>query len=161
MKHGVIEFVKAFGRRLAKENIRVDAICPGPVDTPMLRVFVARPDQQSTHGFDREQLVARRGDTIPMGRPGSPMGRPGRPEEIDVLEAFIVDLNGQLRGKWVPVRSAAKVMKGQLRFPSSSFSLDVWGNEVPASGIGAATGSPIERLNFRRGVFMGVDFKFT
>ena len=47
--------------------------------------------------------------------------------EIDVLEAFIVDVNGQLRGKWVPVRSAAKVMKGQLRFPSSSFSLDIWG----------------------------------
>ena len=60
--------------------------------------------------------------------------------EIDVLEAFIVDVNGQLRGKWVPVHSAAKVMKGQLRFPSSSFSLDIWGNEVPASGVGAATG---------------------
>ena len=62
--------------------------------------------------------------------------------EIDVLEAFIVDLNGQLRGKWVPVRNAAKVMKGQLRFPSSSFSLDIWGNEVPASGVGAAAGDP-------------------
>ena len=60
--------------------------------------------------------------------------------EIDVLEAFIVDVNGQLRGKWVPVRSATKVMKGQLRFPASSFSLDIWGNEVPASGMGAATG---------------------
>ena len=62
--------------------------------------------------------------------------------EIDVLEAFIVDINGQPRGKWVPVRSAAKVMKGQLRFPSSSFSLDIWGNEVPASGIGAPAGDP-------------------
>ena len=62
--------------------------------------------------------------------------------EIDVLEAFIVDVNGQLRGKWVPVRSAAKVMQGQLRFPSSSYSLDIWGNEVPASGIGAAAGDP-------------------
>lgn len=60
--------------------------------------------------------------------------------EIDVLEAFIVDVNGQLRGKWVPVQSAAKVMKGQLRFPSSSFALDIWGNEVPASGVGSATG---------------------
>ena len=60
--------------------------------------------------------------------------------EIDVLEAFIVDVNGQLRGKWVPVHNAAKVMEGKLRFPSSSFSLDIWGNEVPASGLGAATG---------------------
>ena len=62
--------------------------------------------------------------------------------EIDVLEAFIVDVNGQLRGKWVPVHSAAKVMKGQLRFPASSFALDIWGNEVPASGVGSATGDP-------------------
>ena len=60
--------------------------------------------------------------------------------EIDVLEAFIVDVNGQMRGKWVPVHNAAKVMEGKLRFPSSSFSLDIWGNEVPASGLGAATG---------------------
>ena len=60
--------------------------------------------------------------------------------EIDVLEAFIVDVNGQLRGKWVPAHNAAKVMEGKLRFPSSSFSLDIWGNEVPASGLGAATG---------------------
>ena len=60
--------------------------------------------------------------------------------EIDVLEAFIVDVNGQLRGKWVPVSSAEKVMKGQLRFPASSFSVDIWGDEVPASGMGAATG---------------------
>ena len=62
--------------------------------------------------------------------------------EIDVLEAFIVDVNGRLRGKWVPVRSADKVMKGQLRFPRSSFSLDFRGNEVPASGIGAPAGDP-------------------
>ena len=72
VKHGVVGFVKALGKRLAKENIHVNAICPGPIDTPMLRVFVARPDQQSTHGLDKEQLVARRGDTIPMGRPGTP-----------------------------------------------------------------------------------------
>ncbi len=62
--------------------------------------------------------------------------------EIDVLEAFIVDINGQLRGKWVPVGGADKVMEGQLRFPKSSFLLDIWGNEVPASGIGAPAGDP-------------------
>ena len=61
--------------------------------------------------------------------------------EIDVLEAFIVDVNGQLRGKWVPVDSAMKVMKNQLRFPSASYSADFWGDEVPASGVGGATGA--------------------
>ena len=29
----------------------------GPIDTPMLRVFVARPDQKSTAGMDAEDLV--------------------------------------------------------------------------------------------------------
>ena len=62
--------------------------------------------------------------------------------EIEVLEAFIVDVNGQLRGKWVPVRSAAKVMKGQMRLPCSSFAIDIWGDEVPASGLGATAGDP-------------------
>jgi len=62
--------------------------------------------------------------------------------EIDVLETFIVDINGQLRGKWVPVGGADKVMNGQLRFPKSSFLLDIWGNEVPASGFGAPVGDP-------------------
>jgi NAD(P)-dependent dehydrogenase (short-subunit alcohol dehydrogenase family) len=36
----------------------------------MLRVFVARPDQQSTLGMDKEELVRSRGGQTPMGRPG-------------------------------------------------------------------------------------------
>ncbi len=83
VKHGVVGFVKALGKRLAKENIRANAICPGPIDTPMLRVFVARPDQQSTHGLDKEALIARHGGALPMGRPG-------RPEEIANAALFLL-----------------------------------------------------------------------
>jgi len=72
MKFGVVGFTKALAKRLAKENIRVNCVCPGSTDTPMLRVFVARPDQQSTQGLDKEELVARRGGSNPMGRPGQP-----------------------------------------------------------------------------------------
>lgn len=71
-KHGVVGYVKAMGKRYAKEKIRLNAICPGPVDTPMLRVFVARPDQQSTQGMDKEALVKSRGGQTPMGRPAKP-----------------------------------------------------------------------------------------
>ena len=49
-KHGVVGFVRAWPCAMAREKIRVNAICPGPIDTPMLRVFVARPDQKSTRG---------------------------------------------------------------------------------------------------------------
>ena len=82
-KFGVVGLAKALAKRYAKENIRVNAICPGPVDTPMLRVFVARPDQQSTAGMDKEELVRSRGGMAPMGRPG-------RPEEIASAALFLL-----------------------------------------------------------------------
>ncbi len=71
-KFAVVGFTKALAKRLAGDNIRVNAVCPGPVDTPMLRVFVARPDQQSTQGMDKEELVLKRGGQTPMNRPGKP-----------------------------------------------------------------------------------------
>src|SRR6266404_8852837 len=63
-KFGIVGFVRSLAKRLAPEKIRVNAICPGPIDTPMLRVFVARPDQQQAPGaegaMDKEQLIVRR-----------------------------------------------------------------------------------------------------
>jgi NAD(P)-dependent dehydrogenase (short-subunit alcohol dehydrogenase family) len=83
-KFGVVGFVKSLAVRLAKEKIRVNAVCPGPIDTPMLRVFVARPDQKSTAGMDPEELVQKRAH-------GSvPMGRTGRPEEIANAALFLL-----------------------------------------------------------------------
>ncbi len=82
-KFGVVGFTRALAKRLAGDGIRVNAVCPGPVDTPMLRVFVARPDQQSTHGLDKEELVAKRGGQTPMNRPG-------RPEEIANAALFLL-----------------------------------------------------------------------
>src|SRR4051812_48962961 len=58
-KFGIVGFVRALAKRLARDKIRVNAVCPGPIDTPMLRVFVARPDQQQPPGvagpIDKEQ----------------------------------------------------------------------------------------------------------
>ncbi|HRD77259.1 MAG TPA: SDR family oxidoreductase [Hyphomicrobiaceae bacterium] len=72
VKHGVVGLVRGLAKRYAKERIRINAICPGPIDTPMLRTFVARPDQQSTLGMDKEELVRKRAYQTPMGRPGQP-----------------------------------------------------------------------------------------
>lgn len=82
-KHGVVGFVRALAKRYAREKIRANAICPGPIDTPMLRVFVARPDQQSTRGMDKEELVRTRGGQTPMGRPG-------KPEEVANAALFLL-----------------------------------------------------------------------
>jgi NAD(P)-dependent dehydrogenase (short-subunit alcohol dehydrogenase family) len=82
-KHGVVGFVRAMAKRYGGEKIRINAICPGPIDTPMLRVFVARPDQQSTLGADKEELVRRRGGQ-------NPLGRPGKPEEVANAALFLI-----------------------------------------------------------------------
>ncbi len=82
-KHGVVGFVRALAKRYAKDAIRANAICPGPIDTPMLRTFVARPDQQSTMGMDKEELVRSRGGQAPLGRPG-------RPEEVANAALFLI-----------------------------------------------------------------------
>lgn len=82
-KHGVVGFVRALAKRHGRERIRVNAICPGPIDTPMLRLFVARPDQQSTQGADKEQLVRQRGGQ-------NPLGRPGKPEEVANAALFLL-----------------------------------------------------------------------
>jgi NAD(P)-dependent dehydrogenase (short-subunit alcohol dehydrogenase family) len=83
-KFGVVVFVKSLALRLARDNIRVNAICPGPIDTPMLRVFVARPDQKSTAGMDLEDLVSKR------AHGAVPLGRTGRPEEIANAALFLL-----------------------------------------------------------------------
>ena len=97
-KFGVVGFVKSLALRLAKENIRVNAVCPGPIDTPMLRVFVSRPDQKSTAGMDPEELVRKRaGGSVPLGRTG-------RPEEIANAALFLLsDEASFITGAALPV----------------------------------------------------------
>jgi NAD(P)-dependent dehydrogenase (short-subunit alcohol dehydrogenase family) len=100
-KFGVVGFVRSLAKRLAPEKIRVNAICPGPIDTPMLRVFVARPDQQRTLSQDKEALVQQRGRQ-------NPMGRTGRPEEIANAALFLIsDEASFVSGAALPVDGAA------------------------------------------------------
>jgi len=100
-KFGVVGFVRSLAKRLAPEKIRVNAICPGPIDTPMLRVFVARPDQQRTAGEDKEALVRLRARQ-------NPMGRTGKPEEIANAALFLVsDEASFVSGAALPVDGAA------------------------------------------------------
>ena len=64
-KHGVIGLTKSVAMEEARRGIRVNAVLPGSIRTPMLRGFV---------GGD-EELLER------MGR-HSPMGRLGEPDEV-------------------------------------------------------------------------------
>ena len=71
-KFGVIGMVRSMAKRYGHEGIRVNAVCPGTTDTPMLRVFVARPDSQLPAGETPESLVMKRGNLNPMHRVAQP-----------------------------------------------------------------------------------------
>src|SRR6478672_1615611 len=104
-KFGVVGFVRSLAKRLAPDKIRVNAVCPGPIDTPMLRVFVARPDEQLPPGeagpIDKEQLIVRRSQQVPMRRTG-------RPEEIANAALFLIsDEASFVSGAALPVDGGA------------------------------------------------------
>lgn len=81
-KFGVVGLTRALAKRYGKENIRCNAICPGAIDTPMLREFQQRPDAPRT-GADVEATIKQFGGM-------NPMGRNGRPEEVAAAALFLI-----------------------------------------------------------------------
>jgi NAD(P)-dependent dehydrogenase (short-subunit alcohol dehydrogenase family) len=101
VKFGVVGLVRGLAIRHARENIRVNAICPGTVDTPMLRVFVARPDTAGPRPNDIEALVRERAA-------GGPTGRAAKPEEIANAALFLIsDEASFVTGVALPVDGGA------------------------------------------------------
>lgn len=49
--------------------------------------------------------------------------------EIEIVEAFLPDLNGKLRGKWIPRSKIETVFAGGLKMPLSTLGFDVWGRD--------------------------------
>jgi len=65
-KGGLLLMTKAMALDHAHENIRINAVCPTDIDTPMLDAEFA------ALGISKEEGLAGFGETIPMGRVGTP-----------------------------------------------------------------------------------------
>jgi NAD(P)-dependent dehydrogenase (short-subunit alcohol dehydrogenase family) len=61
-KGGVLSMSRELGVQFAREGVRVNALCPGPVNTPLLRELFAKDAERA----------ARRLVHVPMGRFGEP-----------------------------------------------------------------------------------------
>lgn len=62
--------------------------------------------------------------------------------QSDFVEAFVVDLNGVLRGKWLQPDKSKSLFGPGIAMPRSVFLLDIWGNDVMEGGIAQDTGDP-------------------
>jgi 3-oxoacyl-[acyl-carrier protein] reductase len=73
-KHGIVGLVRSLSLELAPQNIRVNAVCPTVIETPMLAAFL--PGMAN----DREEAMKRFRATIPLAR---------MPEPADVAAAAL------------------------------------------------------------------------
>ncbi|HUN42183.1 MAG TPA: SDR family oxidoreductase [Acetobacteraceae bacterium] len=82
MKAGVVNFTRVVAMEYAPHNIRCNCICPGAIDTPLLRRSL-----DTIQGFAQATVAA------------IPMGRLGRPEEMANVVMFLAsDLASYVTG---------------------------------------------------------------
>jgi NAD(P)-dependent dehydrogenase (short-subunit alcohol dehydrogenase family) len=100
-KGAVLSLTRNLSLDYAEENIRVVAICPGSVDTPMLRATAALASPDDSEGALTD-----------WGRK-HPLGRIGRPEEIAEVVVFLAsDKASFVTGEYVCV-DGGLMAKGQ------------------------------------------------
>jgi glutamine synthetase len=59
------------------------------------------------------------------------------------IEILLVGMNGDLRGKQIPLEAEKKVWDGTVRLPSSTQSLDIWGDDNDdITGLSMSVGDP-------------------
>lgn len=90
-KAGLVGLTKSLCSVLAPESIRVNAICPGPVDTPMLPGFLAKPPDEA------DSVAEVYSSRVPLGRVAAP-------EEIAQAVVFLAsDAASFVTGVALPV----------------------------------------------------------
>ncbi|WP_238366921.1 glucose 1-dehydrogenase [Mesobacterium pallidum] len=74
-KGGIIAFTKSVARELARNNILMNAVCPGPTNTPMMQTVLGEGEQAQKW---KDAMVR-----------GIPLRRMGEPEDYAGIVAFL------------------------------------------------------------------------
>ena len=95
-KHAVLGLTRSTALEVARKGVRINAVCPGPVDTPMLRDIEAG---QAPEGV--EQLRAQRAASIPDGRYALP-------EEVANLMLYLAsDMASHITGQGMQINGGS------------------------------------------------------
>ena len=99
-KGGVVNYTRSLAADHGRENIRVNAVCPGPIDTPLIGpLMAASPAIAEEYG----RLI--------------PMGRVGRPQEIAAAIAFLASDDAvYITGAMLVVDGGLTAVTGQPNF---------------------------------------------
>ena len=93
-KGGIIAFSKTLARELARKNIQINTVCPGPTDTPLLASFAGDAEQG-------RKLIDGLTRAIPMRRLGQPADYPGiiaflASDDADYITGQTISVSGGL-----------------------------------------------------------------
>ena len=98
-KGAVVNYTRASAIEHARENIRVNAVCPGPIETPLAASLI------------EHRRVA------PAYEQAIPMGRPGRAAEVAAAVAFLAsDDASYITGAMLVVDGGVTATTGQPNF---------------------------------------------
>jgi NAD(P)-dependent dehydrogenase (short-subunit alcohol dehydrogenase family) len=96
-KGAVATMTKSLGRDHAGDNIRINAVCPNEVNTPMLQSGFAK------RGLDPDKAIEQLNESVPLGRVAEP-------EEIAEVIAFLAsDAGSYIAGTTIEVTGAKPV----------------------------------------------------
>jgi meso-butanediol dehydrogenase / (S,S)-butanediol dehydrogenase / diacetyl reductase len=98
-KAGVINLTRTMAIDHGRDGIRINAVCPGPIETPLLTPVLGLPNAREEYG----KLV--------------PMGRVGLPEEVAAVVVFLAsDDASYMTGSAVVVDGGVTAATGQPNF---------------------------------------------